>query len=114
MNQAVRSWAGWGKLVSVLALGAGSFGCDSGERSTFADDGAGASSNASGGNGAGSGGTATAGNAPGGSAGSGSAPGDSLAAKYADYFPIGAAVGSWHLDSLGQVLEQDFNHLTCE
>jgi len=98
----------------VVALGTSLLGCDSGERSTFADDdGVGAGSNTSGGNGSSSGGTATAGNAPNGQAGSG-APTDSLASKYAGYFPIGAAVGSWHLDSLGQVLEQDFNHLTCE
>ena len=38
----------------------------------------------------------------------------SLAAKYADYFPIGAAIGNYQLTTLPDVLTQDFNHLTCE
>ena len=39
---------------------------------------------------------------------------DSLAAKYVDYFPIGAAVGAHHLDTLEAVIKRDFNRLTCE
>jgi endo-1,4-beta-xylanase len=53
----------------------------------------------------------------GGDAGSGGGPGippDSLARRYADYFPIGAAVSAWHLDNLSAIVENDFNHLTCE
>ena len=38
----------------------------------------------------------------------------SLASKYADYFPIGAAVSAWHLDHVSAQLAQDFNHLTSE
>ncbi len=51
-----------------------------------------------------------------GAAGSGTsgAPSDSLAAKYKDYFPIGAAVGDFHLTALADVLKRDFNRLTCE
>lgn len=50
------------------------------------------------------------------SGGSGGSPvaGTSLAQKYADYFPIGAAVSSWHLDNVNAVLASQFNHLTCE
>jgi endo-1,4-beta-xylanase len=78
------------------ALGVSALGCDAGQKSALAGD------DASGASGPSGGGTA-----------SGVAT-QSLAAKYADYFPIGAAVGSWHLDALGPVLEQDFNHLTAE
>lgn len=95
--------------MAALLLGAAVAGCDAGSRTAVdVDTGAGTASVAgSGGAGAGS---STAG-------GGGSAqplPSDSLAQKYADYFPIGAAVGNWHLDNLSDVLEQDFNHLTCE
>jgi len=38
----------------------------------------------------------------------------SVAQKYADYFPIGAAVSAWHLDNAEAALTRDFNHLTCE
>ena len=38
----------------------------------------------------------------------------SVAQKYADYFPIGAAVSDWHLANASAVIERDFNHLTCE
>ncbi len=38
----------------------------------------------------------------------------SVAQKYADYFPIGAAVSAWHLDNEVPALTRDFNHLTCE
>lgn len=46
--------------------------------------------------------------------GSGAAATDSLAAKYAGFFPIGAAVGDFHLTNLEQILISDFNRLTCE
>jgi endo-1,4-beta-xylanase len=93
--------------LAVLLLAAALTGCDAGAKTTLdampSNGGAGSS----------------AGNAGSGAstAGGGSAqplPTDSLAQKYAGYFPIGAAVGSWHLDNLGEVLERDFNHLTCE
>ena len=50
------------------------------------------------------------------SGGTGGTPvaGTSLAQKYADYFPIGAAVSSWHLDNVNAILASQFNHLTCE
>jgi len=38
----------------------------------------------------------------------------SVAKKYLNHFPIGAAVGNWELDNEGRALERDFNHLTCE
>lgn len=38
----------------------------------------------------------------------------SLAGKYADYFPIGAAVGDWELNVAADAVTRDFNHLTCE
>jgi endo-1,4-beta-xylanase len=57
--------------------------------------------------------TAQAGTATGGAAAGNSAM-PSLAEKYADFFPIGAAIGNDHLNVLEQVIAQDFNHLTCE
>ncbi len=57
---------------------------------------------------------AGAANAASGASGQPAVSADSLAKKYADYFPIGAAVSAWHLDNLSAVLAQDFNHLTCE
>ncbi len=71
-------------------------------------------------NSGGSAGESGVGGAPGGgaAAASGSAdasgPSDSVAQKYAGDFPIGAAIGGWHLDNLSAILERDFNHLTCE
>jgi endo-1,4-beta-xylanase len=41
-------------------------------------------------------------------------PSEGLAAKYANQFPIGAAVGAWHLDTLTNIIAGDFNHLTAE
>jgi endo-1,4-beta-xylanase len=87
-------------------------GCDSG--GVTAMDAASGATSAGGSAGAGAGATATSGAASAGTSTAGTAPGDSLAQKYADYFPIGAAVGNWHLDNLSDVLKQDFNHLTCE
>jgi endo-1,4-beta-xylanase len=87
-------------------------GCDSG--GVTAMDAASGATSAGGSAGAGGGATATSGAASAGTSTAGTAPGDSLAQKYADYFPIGAAVGNWHLDNLSDVLKQDFNHLTCE
>jgi len=37
----------------------------------------------------------------------------SVARKYADYFPLGAAINNWELDQAPDALA-DFNHLTCE
>jgi endo-1,4-beta-xylanase len=59
--------------------------------------------------------TAHAGTGAGGAAaGTSATPDDSLAEKYADVFPIGAAVGNEHLNDLEEVVAHDFNHLTCE
>lgn len=96
----------------VLATAGLLLGCDSGSHSAFDDD-----QRASAGSAAQNGGAnALGGAAPasGGAAGSGSPTTDSLAKKYADFFPIGAAIGDFQLGNLGQVLAQDFNHLTCE
>ncbi|HYJ08090.1 MAG TPA: endo-1,4-beta-xylanase, partial [Polyangiaceae bacterium] len=86
------------KRSSWLILGAMlTMGCDNGAKSTFASEAAGGSAAAQ----AGSGGTATA------------ATG-SLAEKYAEYFPVGVALGSVHLSTMGDIVDRDFNHLTCE
>lgn len=37
-----------------------------------------------------------------------------LAEKYAEHFPIGAAVSAWHLENTTSILEEHFNHLTAE
>jgi endo-1,4-beta-xylanase len=115
---------------SLLAgLGLSLLGCDSGPHGGVDEAGGAAGSFVLGGGaaaGAGSGGVtnvagsavggdAVGGGAVGGSAGStASMPTDSLSQKYADYFPIGAAIGNYQLTSLDQVLAHDFNHLTCE
>jgi endo-1,4-beta-xylanase len=91
--------SGASRWLLTLAVGAALLGCDPGAANLGAD--------AMGGGGAG----ATAGA---GGAGAAASAGDSLSQKYADYFPIGSAVAGWHLDNMSQVLEQDFNHLTCE
>jgi endo-1,4-beta-xylanase len=59
-------------------------------------------------------GAAAGANPQAGSGGGTPATGVTLAQKYAGYFPIGAAVSSWHLDNVGSVLSTQFNHLTCE
>ncbi len=113
-------------LVLALACDAGSSSSDAGAGAPgAAGAAAGAASSGAGNAGAqnGTAGASAAGAANGGSAGasaqagSGGTPvgaGDSLAAKYADYFPIGAAVSSWHLDNVSAQLAQHYNHLTAE
>jgi endo-1,4-beta-xylanase len=96
----------------IVAGGATLTGCDSGAVTAMAA--AAGASNVGGSPGAGGNATATSGSASGGASNAGTAASDSLAQKYADYFPIGAAVGNWHVDNLSDVLKQDFNHLTCE
>jgi endo-1,4-beta-xylanase len=86
----------WLILGACLTMGC-CLSCDSGAKTTFASEAAGGSAAAH----AGSGGTATA------STGS-------LAEKYADYFPVGVALGSVHLSTMGDIVDRDFNHLTCE
>jgi endo-1,4-beta-xylanase len=97
-----------GSALATLALVAGCAlltGCDAG--ATTAEPAA--NSGNAGGSATATGGASSAGGNTG-----GTAVGASLAQRYADYFPIGAAVGNWHLDNLSDVLKQDFNHLTCE
>jgi endo-1,4-beta-xylanase len=97
---------GWFCCSMALALGGILAGCDSGEHTVIAGS-AGAGSPAS----------VTAGSPSGGSAGTAATGGTatgSLAAKYADYFPIGVAVSDVALGEFDQLLAQDFNHLTCE
>ena len=78
------------------------FGCDDRREADASSDGGSAGASVT-----------TAGSpASGGSDGTGAERG--LAESHADYFPIGAAVGSWHLDNLSDVLDRDFNHLTAE
>jgi endo-1,4-beta-xylanase len=102
------------QLLGSLALAGLSWGCDASAHSTLTDEPTSAGS-ASGGNAAAGSSNAIAGSSPttGGAGGAG-LPTDSLAQKYADYFPIGAAIGNYQLDFLEPVLTQDFNHLTCE
>jgi endo-1,4-beta-xylanase len=109
-------------LLGTLAISGMLMACDSGSSAQLGptSDASGGSAVAQGGSGPApsAGAPATAGAPSGGSAAGGSAGSpaitDSLAAKYADYFPIGAAVSNFHLDALEQVLLRDFNHLTCE
>jgi endo-1,4-beta-xylanase len=93
--------------LSLVAGGALLTGCDWGAATAAAA--------ADSGGGSGNAGASASGGASSAGANTGdTAAGASLAQKYADYFPIGAAVGNWHLDNLSDVLKQDFNHLTCE
>lgn len=39
---------------------------------------------------------------------------DSLANKYADYFPIGTAIGQGHLNTVKEIISSEFNHITAE
>lgn len=104
-------------VLGALMMSGMLSGCDAGSSSAFGP----AVDGGSGGAPGGGDGSVVAGGAlsgaPGaaaaGSAGS-SALADSLALKYADYFPIGAAVRGGQLDEFEQVLLRDFNHLTCE
>src|SRR5687768_17014215 len=82
---------------AVLALSGACFGCDSGARSTLS--------------GARTGGGAAMQEGTGGAA---TNPTGSLAQKYADHFPIGVALGSFHLSTMASIVDHDFNHLTCE
>ncbi len=57
----------------------------------------------------------------GGSPGDGDVMGDggttselTLAEAYADYFPIGTAIGQGHLTTVSDIVEAEFNHLTAE
>ncbi len=99
-------------LASLLVLGA--IGCDSGSSSNHGgDDGTGGSSSATGGVSSGTGSTSagTGGNNVG---GEGTVDTSTLAGKYADFFPMGAAVSSWHLDNIPDIVETQLNHLTAE
>jgi endo-1,4-beta-xylanase len=97
------------RLLGAVGLAALLAGCDSGSHSELGEQGSAGSATQSGGTAA----TAGSASATGGSAGTGTTAG-SLAQKYADFFPIGAAVGDLQLDVLEPVIAQDFNHLTCE
>jgi endo-1,4-beta-xylanase len=104
----------WGLASPWLRLGAWGLallvaGCDAGAHSDPSDPQASAGT-ASGGSPSAVGGSA----ATSGAAGVSGVPSDSLAQKYADFFPIGVAVGNYQLSVQDQVLAQDFNHLTCE
>lgn len=97
--------ASWLVLGTVLALSAACFGCDIGARSNLGDR--------AGGNSGGLGTGGTSAMQPG-TGGTPTMPTDSLAEKYADHFPIGVALGSVHLSTMGSIVDRDFNHLTCE
>jgi endo-1,4-beta-xylanase len=50
-------------------------------------------------------------------AGTGGSPGssaESLAAKYADYFPVGVAIAQSHLSTVKEIVQTEFNHITAE
>lgn len=100
-------------LAAVLGVTSPLVGCDSGSHSAMPGAGSSAGGNASASSTAGGGAAGMAASSAGGGTG-GATAGDSLAKKYADFFPIGAAVGNFQLNFLDQVLAQDFNHLTCE
>jgi endo-1,4-beta-xylanase len=103
----------WFSCSLALALGALLAGCGSGGH-TPTGEGAGGSPSLAG---SGSNVAGTTGTPSGGSAGMDATGGmamGSLAAKYADYFPIGVAVSEAALSQFEPVLAQDFNHLTCE
>lgn len=95
----------WLCCSMALALG-GVLGCDSGEHTLIPGSSGDTPSVAGSSN--------AAGGSSGGSAGVPATATGSLAAKYADYFPIGVAVSDLALDDFDQLLAQDFNHLTCE
>ncbi|MES1187319.1 MAG: endo-1,4-beta-xylanase [Myxococcales bacterium] len=107
----VRKWglASRGLRLGALGVALLVVGCDASSHSEPTGSQASAGT-ASGGSPSAMGGSA----ATSGAAGSSGVPSDSLAQKYADFFPIGVAVGNYQLTVQDQVLAQDFNHLTCE
>lgn len=121
LGQALAVWGTLGVVAQLLGCDSGGHtGLDSPSGSAGSPAAAGGSAGgapaAAGAAGVGAGGASggTAASAATGGAGGGGLPADSLAEKYNDYFPIGAAVSDFHLNFLDQVLAKDFNHLTCE
>jgi endo-1,4-beta-xylanase len=95
----------------TVALGGLVSACDSGGHTDMPESGtssAGSLNSPQGGSAVGGGGASAGTNAAGGVAT------DSLATKFADYFPIGAAVSEVALSDFPDILARDFNHLTCE
>ncbi|HEX2871238.1 MAG TPA: endo-1,4-beta-xylanase, partial [Polyangiaceae bacterium] len=97
--------------VAVLGL---LVGCDSGSRSDLTTDTPTAGSSAGGSAGSQAGSTSAQAGTTAAAGSAGSSATDSLAAKYKDLFPIGAAIGNDHLNELEDVIAKDFNHLTAE
>ncbi len=108
----------WQKLLAALGAACLLAGCDTGRQSSLGDATPSATGGSAGGSAPGPGTSGNANSAAGfsatGGVGAGGLLGASLAEKYADFFPIGAAIGNDHLNTLEQVLARDFNHLTCE
>jgi endo-1,4-beta-xylanase len=101
------------QVLGAVAMAGLLVGCDSGSHSDLMTGTPTAGTSAGGS--AGSASTQAGSSAVGGSAaGSSATPTDSLAEKYKDVFPVGAAVGNEHLNELEDVIAKDFNHLTCE
>lgn len=98
-------------LIGALGISPLLAACDTAGQTALGPD-SGTTGGGSGGQTAG----APSGSSAGTTSGGGGSASDSatLAAKYADYFPIGAAVGDYQLTALSQIVAQDFNHLTCE
>jgi endo-1,4-beta-xylanase len=85
--------ASWLKLGGCLVLLGACLGCDGGSKASMDD---------------------TAGTSAGGAGGTAATTAGSIAEKYIDYFPVGVALGSIHLSTMGDIVDRDFNHLTCE
>ncbi len=64
----------------------------------------------------GSGGATGGGTATGGDTATGGATQstESLATKYADYFPVGVAIAQSHLNTVKEIIQTEFNHITAE
>jgi len=105
----------WFRWSAAVAFGGLLTACGSGghvEAAGGTPSVAGSASGTGGASGAGAGGGGNAGSA--GANTSGGAPEGSLAAKYADYFPIGVAVSDLAFADFQPLMAQEFNHLTCE
>jgi endo-1,4-beta-xylanase len=97
------------KLSLLPLLLACAFGCSSSSTPPAAP-GDGDGDQAGDGDAPGSGGTV--GGNTGGTTGDGDA--QTLKTVYADYFPIGVAIGPSHLTTVKDIVTREFNHLTCE
>jgi hypothetical protein len=111
-NGTLAARASFGFCGAWLLLASALWSCDSSRHTDMNDAGSGATSSA-GATASGGAGGVTGGPTNGGTAGTPSVD-VGVAKKYADYFPVGVAIGTTELFALPQIVGADFDHFTCE